>query len=74
MEVPKLADLNYAHTLVIKGTHEYKVHGPYDSNFPCSMGAMGSLLAPDPGKLRRESVGPMVHGKLKSYGTWSLYS
>ncbi len=32
--VPKLADLTYAHTLVIKSTHEYKVHGPYGSNFP----------------------------------------
>ncbi len=26
-EVPKLADLTYAHTLVIKSSHEYKVHG-----------------------------------------------
>ncbi len=48
MEVPKLVDLKYAYTLVIKGTHEYKVHWPYDSNFPCTIGAMGSLLAPDP--------------------------
>ncbi len=32
--VPKLADLTYTHTLVIKSTHEYKVHGPYGSNFP----------------------------------------
>ncbi len=30
-EVPKLADLTYAHTLVIKSTYEYKVHGPYGS-------------------------------------------
>ncbi len=28
-EVPQLADTTYAHTLVIKSTHEYKVHGPY---------------------------------------------
>ncbi len=28
-EVPQLADATYAHTLVIKSTHEYKVHGPY---------------------------------------------
>ena len=25
---PQLADATYAHTLVIKSTHEYKVHGP----------------------------------------------
>ncbi len=30
-EVPQLADTTYAHTLVYKGTHEYKVHGPYGS-------------------------------------------
>ena len=30
-EVPKLADTTYAHTLDIKITHEYKVHGPYGS-------------------------------------------
>ncbi len=29
---PQLADATYAHTLVIKSTHEYKVHGPYGSN------------------------------------------
>ncbi len=28
-EVPRLADATYAHTLVIKSTHESKVHGPY---------------------------------------------
>ncbi len=33
-EVPQLADATYAHTLVIKSTHEYKVHGPYGSDFP----------------------------------------
>ena len=33
-EVPKLADATYAHNLVIESTHEYKVHGPYGSNFP----------------------------------------
>ena len=27
--VSKLADLNYAHTLVIKSTHESRVRGPY---------------------------------------------
>ena len=26
-EVPQLADLTYTHNLVIKSTHEYKVHG-----------------------------------------------
>ncbi len=31
---PQLADTTYAHTLVIKSTHEYKAHGPYGSNFP----------------------------------------
>ncbi len=31
-EIPELADLTYAHTLVIKSTYEYKVHGPYGSN------------------------------------------
>ncbi len=36
-EVPQLADTTYAHTLVIKSTHEYKVHVPYGSNFPCTM-------------------------------------
>ncbi len=25
-----------AHTLVIVRSHEYKVHGPYCSNFPCT--------------------------------------
>ncbi len=40
-EVPKLADLTYDHTLVIKSTHEYKVHGPHGSNFPCTIGPMG---------------------------------
>ncbi len=43
-EVPQLADTTYAHTLVIKSTHEYKVHGPYGSNFPCTIGARGPLL------------------------------
>ncbi len=33
-QVPLLADATYAHTLVIESTHEYKVHGPYGSNFP----------------------------------------
>ncbi len=33
-EVPQLADGTYAHILVIKSTHEYKVHGLYGSNFP----------------------------------------
>ncbi len=28
-EVPQLADATYAHTLVIKSTHEYMVHGTY---------------------------------------------
>ncbi len=28
-EVPQLDDLTYAHTLVIKSTHDYKVHEPY---------------------------------------------
>ena len=32
-EVPQLGDTTYAHTLVIKSTHEYKVHGPCGSNF-----------------------------------------
>ncbi len=27
-EVPQLANLTYAHTLVIESMHEYKVHGP----------------------------------------------
>ncbi len=27
-EVPQLADATYAHALVIKSTHEYKVNGP----------------------------------------------
>ncbi len=31
-EVPQLADATYAHTLVIKSTHEYKVYGPYGSD------------------------------------------
>ncbi len=43
-EVPQLADATYAHTLVIKSTHECKVHGPYGSNFPCTIGAIGPLL------------------------------
>ena len=33
-EVPQHADATYAHTLVIKSTHEYKVHWPHGSNFP----------------------------------------
>ena len=28
-EVSQLANATYAHTLVIKSTHEHKVHGPY---------------------------------------------
>ena len=32
--VPKLADLTYVHTLVIKSTHEYKVYGPYGAPGP----------------------------------------
>ncbi len=32
-EVPQLADATYAHTLVIQGTHEYKVHGPFIDSF-----------------------------------------
>ncbi len=36
--VPQLAELTYIHTLVIESTHEYKVHGPYGSNFPCTIG------------------------------------
>ncbi len=43
-EVPQLADTTYAHTLVIKSTHEYKVYGPYGSNFPCTIGARDPLL------------------------------
>ncbi len=39
-EVPQLADTTYAHTLVIKSTHEYKVHGSYGSNFPCTIGEL----------------------------------
>ncbi len=43
--MPKLADATYAYTLeVIESTHEYKVHGPYGSNFPCTIGAEGLLL------------------------------
>ncbi len=38
-EVPQGADLTYAHTLVIKSTHEYKVHGPYGT-----IGARGPPL------------------------------
>ena len=36
-EVPQLDDATYAHTLVIESTHEYKFHGPYGSNFPCTI-------------------------------------
>ncbi len=36
-EKTRLADTSYAHTLVIESTHEYKVHGPYGSNFACTM-------------------------------------
>ncbi len=43
-EVPQFADATYAHTLVIESTHEYKVHGPYGSNFPCTIGATCHLL------------------------------
>ncbi len=32
-EVPQLTDATYAHTLIIKSTHEYRVHGPYGSNY-----------------------------------------
>ncbi len=45
-KVPKLADLTYAHTLVIKSTHEYKVHGPFISTFDnqsISIGCVGKL-------------------------------
>ncbi len=42
-QVAQLADTTCAHTLVIKSTHEYKVHGPYGSDFPCTIGARGPL-------------------------------
>ncbi len=42
--VTQLADSTYSNTLVIKSTHEYKVHGPYGSNFPCTIGARDALL------------------------------
>ena len=42
-EVPQLADTTYAHTLVIKSTHEYKVLGPYGSNFPGTMAPIALL-------------------------------
>ena len=46
-EVPQLADASYVHTLVIKSTHEYKVHGPHGSNFTdgCWLHGIGSLTA-----------------------------
>ncbi len=50
---PQLADTTYAHTLVIKSTHEYKVHGtiwPMDlvymstfDNQSMSIGCVGKL-------------------------------
>ncbi len=58
----ELADTTYAHNLVIKSTHEYKVHGLYGSNFLYTIWP------------RRGPVGLMVHGKLEPYGPWTLYS
>ena len=55
-EVPQLADTTYCRNkhlmykyckrlhFIIKSTHEYKVHGPYGSNFQCTIGATGPLL------------------------------
>ncbi len=37
-EVTQRAGLSNAHTLVIKSTHEYKVHGPYGSNYEHRLG------------------------------------
>ncbi len=41
-EVLQLAEATYAHNLVIKSTHVYKVHGPYGS-FPCECMTMTSM-------------------------------
>ncbi len=51
-EVPKLANATYAYTLVIKSTHEYKVHGADGSNLPNScnfitLGVMRVNRCPD---------------------------
>ena len=55
--VPQFPDETFTHTLVIESAHEYKVHGPYGSNFPYTIG--GPLV-------------PMVHGKFEPYGSWTL--
>ena len=44
---PQLADTTYAHTLVIKSTHEYNVHGPFMSTFndqTMSIGCVSKLV------------------------------
>ncbi len=43
-EVPRLADATYAHTLVIKSTHEYKVHGPYGKFAPYIHGTVHDIV------------------------------
>ncbi len=44
--MPQLADTTYAeyaHTLVIESTYEYKVHGPYGSTFPYAISGIGPM-------------------------------
>ena len=68
MGVPKLANLTYAHNLVIKSTHECKVHGHMVPTFHTAtiLSYTVSLL--------HFSLGPVVHGKLEPYGPWTLHS
>ncbi len=82
-EVPKLADLTHAHTLVIKSTHEYKVHGPYGSNFPYTIGPMSSFWvlvvwtqkgAPGPYGTWKVGTIIMAHGPcIHEYVWWPEY-
>ncbi len=41
---PQLADATYAHILVFESGHEYKVDGPYGSNFPLNSGFLWHYL------------------------------
>ncbi len=79
-EVSQLADTTYAHTLVIKSTHEYKVHGPYGSNFPCTIGARASPRGPHKNPWCKPHVNPLqiprwdlngLHGPAHVDPTWA---
>ena len=62
MVVPKLTDLTYADTLVIKSTHEYNVHGTYGANFASASLSTTVILRP-----HLLIINIFLHHCLKSY-------